>query len=62
MDTLVVIVMDLMRFMGYGVGQRNFEGRMILELCLKKELCVPNTRFTRKEKRKVTFRLGENET
>ena len=24
----------------YGVGQRNLEGRMPLEFCLEKELCV----------------------
>ena len=27
MDTLVVILMDLMRFMGYDVGQRNLRER-----------------------------------
>ena len=26
----------------YGVGQMNFEGRMLLEFCLEKELCVSN--------------------
>ena len=46
----------------YGVGQRNFEGRMLLEFCLEKELCVSNTWFKIVEKRKVTFRLGKNET
>ena len=35
---------------------------MLLELCLEKELCVSNTRFKREEKRKVTLRMGENET
>ena len=25
---------------GCGIGQRNFEGRMLLEFCLEKELCV----------------------
>ena len=25
---------------GFGVGQRNFEERMLLEFCLEKELCV----------------------
>ena len=25
---------------GYGVGQRSLEGRMLLEFCLAKELCV----------------------
>ena len=47
---------------GYGVGQRNLEGRMLLEFSLKKELHVSNTWFKREEKRKVTFRIGENET
>ena len=47
---------------GYGVGQRNLEGRMLLEFCLEKELYVSNTWFKREENRKVTFRMGENET
>ena len=25
---------------GYGVGQRNLEGRMLLEFCLVRELCL----------------------
>ena len=40
----------------------NLEERMSLELCLEKELYVSNTWPTREEKRKVTFRIGENET
>ena len=47
---------------GLGVGQSNLEGRMLLEFCLEKELCVSNTCVKREEKRKVTFRMGENET
>ena len=47
---------------GHGVGQRKLEGRMLLEFCLKKELCVSDTWLKREEKRKVTFRIGENET
>ena len=47
---------------GYGVGQRNLEGKMLLEFCQEKELCVSNTWFKREEKMKVTFRMGENET
>ena len=27
---------------GYSVGQTNVEGRMLLEFCLAKELCVSN--------------------
>ena len=33
-----------------GVGQRNLEGRILLEFCLEKELCVSNTWFKREEK------------
>ena len=47
---------------GYGVGQRNLEGRTLLEFCLEKELCVSNTWLKREERRKVTFRMGGNET
>ena len=32
---------------GYGVGKRNLEGRMLLEFCLEKELCVSCTWFER---------------
>ena len=45
---------------GYGIGQWNLEGKMLLEFYLEKELCVSNTWFQREEKRKVTFRMGEN--
>ena len=47
---------------GYGVGLRSLKERMLLEFCLEKELCVSNTWFKREERRKVTFRMGENET
>ena len=40
----------------------DMEGRMLLEFCLENELRVPNTWFRIDEKRKVTFRMGENET
>ena len=46
---------------GYDVGQRNFEGRMLLQLSLDKELSVSNAWFKIGEKRKVTLRMGENE-
>ena len=35
---------------------------MLLEFCLEKESCMSNTWFKREEKRKMTFRMGENET
>ena len=44
-----------------GVGLINFEGRLLLEFCLEKELCISNTWLRREEKRKVTFTMGENE-
>ena len=47
---------------GYGVGQRNLDGSMLLEFSLVKELCVSNTWFKREEKMKATFRMGENVT
>ena len=35
---------------------------MLLEFCLEREICVSNTWFEKEEKRKVIFRMGENET
>ena len=40
---------------GYDVGQRNLEGRMLLESCLEYELCVTNTLCKREEVRRVTW-------
>ena len=34
---------------GYGVGQRNLEGRMLLQFCMEKELCASNTWSKREE-------------
>ena len=39
---------------GYCIGQKNFEGGILLEFCLGKELCVLHTWFMREENRKVT--------
>ena len=44
---------------GYGIGERNAEGRMLLEFYEKKELCVANTWFQKKHNRKVTIKAGE---
>ena len=46
----------------YGIEQKDFGGRMLLEFCLDKELCVSDTWSKREKNRNVTFRLGENET
>ena len=47
---------------GNGIGEKNVEGRQLLEFCDKRELCVTDTWFNKKEKRKVTFSAGGNET
>ena len=44
---------------GSGFGIRNIEGRMLLEICDEKDLCVANTWFYKKERRKVTFKSGD---
>ena len=46
----------------YGISHRKFKGRMLLEFCLEKELCMSNIWSKREEISKVTFRMGENET
>ena len=46
---------------GYGVGQRNLDGILLLEFCLDK-LFLSNTLFKREKRCKATFRLGEDET
>ena len=47
---------------GNGIGERNVEGKMLLEFCDVKELYVANTWFRKGEKRKVTYSTGENGT
>ena len=47
---------------GYGFGDRNMEGRMLLEFCDQKELCIANNWFKKENERKITFRTGENRT
>ena len=70
-DYLVMCLDDFNRYVGshfdgvhggYGVGQRNLEGRLLLEFCLEKELTMSNIWFRKEEKWKVIFRMGENET
>ena len=47
---------------GYGIGKRNAEGRMLLDFCDQKELCVANTWYKKKDKRKVTYSSSGNDT
>ena len=61
---------DLVICLGCASGHsRHINGLMgfieclvLLEFCLKKELCVSNTWPKSEEKRKVTLRMDENET
>ena len=47
---------------GNGIGETNVEGRMLLEFCDEKALCVANTWFRKGEKRKVTYSTRGNES
>jgi len=47
---------------GNGIGKRNAEGRMLLEFCDERELCVANTWFKKTDKRKITFKSGMYES
>ena len=47
---------------GNGIGQRNAEGRMLLEFCDERELCAANMWFKKTDKRKITFKSGNNES
>uniref|UniRef100_A0A0L8HI00 Endonuclease/exonuclease/phosphatase domain-containing protein n=1 Tax=Octopus bimaculoides TaxID=37653 RepID=A0A0L8HI00_OCTBM len=47
---------------GNGIGERNVEGRMLLEFFVMRKGCVWQTRGLGKQKRKVTFSTGGNET
>ena len=42
----------------FGIGKRNLEGKLLLEFCVKKDLCVGNSWFKKKNSRKVTFNGG----
>ena len=45
-----------------GIGKRNAEGRMLLEFCDEKELCVANTWYKKTDKRKIKFKSGNNDS
>ena len=47
---------------GHAVGERNIEEKILFEFCLEKELCVSNTLSKKEKKRKVTFRMRENDS
>ena len=43
---------------GFGIGKRNLEGKLLLEFCVEKDLCVGNSWFKKKDSGKVTFNWG----
>ena len=43
---------------GNGIGQRNAEGRMLLEFCDERELCVANTWFKKTDKKRLRLNLA----
>ena len=47
---------------GNGIGKRNAEGRMLIKFCNERELCVANTWLKKTDKRKITFKSGNNES
>ena len=47
---------------GNGIGKRNAEKRMLLEFCDERELCVAHTWFKKTNKRKITFKSGNNKS
>ena len=47
---------------GYEIGKRIADGKMLLDLCDQKELCVANTWYKKRNKRKVTYSSGGNDT
>ena len=47
---------------GHGIGKRNAEGRLLLDVCDQNELSVPNTWCKKRDKRKVTYSSGGNDT
>ena len=42
----------------FEIGKRNLDGRLLLEFCVEKDLCVGNSWFKKKDSRKVTFNGG----
>ena len=47
---------------GYGIGKRIVEGKMLLDFCVQKELCVANTWYKKRDERKVTYSSNGNDT
>ena len=47
---------------GNGIGKRNAEGRMLVEFCDERDLCVANAGFKKTDKRKITFKSDNNDS
>ena len=46
---------------GYSIGEKNHDGKMLLEFCDARHLCIANTLFRNVEMTKITYGLGCNE-
>ena len=40
---------------GFSISERNQEGRMLLEFCDAKHLCIANTSFIKADKKRVAY-------
>ena len=47
---------------GFGIGEDNQEGRMLLEFCDEKHICIANTWSRFADKKKITYGSGCNES
>ena len=47
---------------GFNIGKRNQGGRMLLEFCDAKHLCIANTWFRKADKKKITHVSGCNKS
>ena len=47
---------------GFSIGERNQEGRMLLEFCYAKHLCIANTWLRKADKKKIAYGSGCNKS
>ena len=47
---------------GFSIGKRNQDGRILLEFCDAKQLCIANTWLRKADKEKITYGSGCNKS
>ena len=47
---------------GFSIGERNQDGRILLEFCDAKHLCIANTWSRKADKKKITYSSGYNKS